>query len=142
MPRDKSKYSDKQKRQARHIEKGYKLRGLSEATAAARAWATVHKFHEGGNKPGGSGYGKMAKFRGQKRMRQPRPRWPRPWRSNAVRFAGTSATKAENMPTSAETLDGARTDQKSRKSKASQLLAILEYLASCPPYQSFGLLSK
>ena len=31
MPRgDKSKYSDKQQRQARHIEEGYETRGVSE----------------------------------------------------------------------------------------------------------------
>ena len=34
MPRgDKSKYSEKQKRQAEHIEEGYKSRGVDEAEA-------------------------------------------------------------------------------------------------------------
>jgi hypothetical protein len=55
---DKSKYSDKQKRQAEHIEKGYKRRGINPRTAARRAWATVNKAHGGGEKPGGSGHGK------------------------------------------------------------------------------------
>jgi plasmid stabilization system protein ParE len=54
---DKRKYTDKQKRQAEHIEEGYKKRGVSEDEAEARAWATVNKEHGGGNKPGGSGYG-------------------------------------------------------------------------------------
>ena len=37
MPRgDKSKYTDKQKRQAEHIEEGYKVRGVGGAAAAAR----------------------------------------------------------------------------------------------------------
>jgi hypothetical protein len=59
MPRgDKRKYTDKQKRQAEHIEKGYEARGLSEREAERRAWATVNKIHEGGEKPGGGGYGK------------------------------------------------------------------------------------
>jgi hypothetical protein len=55
---DKSKYTDKQKRQARHIEEGYERRGLSDEIAKERAWATVNKIHGGGEKPGGSGYGK------------------------------------------------------------------------------------
>ena len=59
MPRgDKSKYTDKQKRQAEHIEEGYKAKGLSEREAERRAWATVNAVHHGGEKPGGGGYGK------------------------------------------------------------------------------------
>src|SRR5688500_8729015 len=59
MPRgDKDKYTDKQKRQAEHIEEGYKKRGVSEDEAEGRAWATVNKMTGGGKKPGGSGIGK------------------------------------------------------------------------------------
>ena len=59
MPRgDKSKYTDKQQRQAEHIEEGYLERGESEEEAERRAWATVNKVHGGGEKPGGGGYGK------------------------------------------------------------------------------------
>jgi hypothetical protein len=59
MPRgEKSKYTDKQKRQAEHIEEGYEARGVSEEEAERRAWATVNKDSGGGEKPGGSGYGK------------------------------------------------------------------------------------
>jgi len=59
MPRgDKSKYTDKQKRQARHIEEGYRERGVSEEEAESRAWATVNATDQGGKKPGGSGRGK------------------------------------------------------------------------------------
>jgi hypothetical protein len=54
----KAKYTNKEKRQAEHIEKGYEKRGVSKKTAKARAWATVNKVHGGGEKPGGSGYGK------------------------------------------------------------------------------------
>ena len=53
MPRgDKAKYTDKQKRQARHIEKGYEERGVPESEAERRAWATVNKETGGGNKSG------------------------------------------------------------------------------------------
>jgi len=55
---DKSKYTDKQKRKAEHIEEGYEKRGLSEEEAERRAWATVNATHGGGEKPGGGGYGK------------------------------------------------------------------------------------
>ena len=55
MPRgDKSKYTDKQKRQAEHIEEGYKEQGVSEDEAEKRAWATVNK-ESGGGKKSGSG---------------------------------------------------------------------------------------
>jgi hypothetical protein len=51
MPRgDKSAYTDKQKRKARHIEESYEERGLSPKTAARRAWATVNKQDGGGRK--------------------------------------------------------------------------------------------
>ena len=58
MPRgDKSAYTDKQKRQAEHIEEGYEQRGVPEAEAESRAWATVNKI-SGGGKKSGSGRGK------------------------------------------------------------------------------------
>jgi plasmid stabilization system protein ParE len=58
MPRgDKSAYTDKQKRQAEHIEEGYEDRGVPEGEAERRAWATVNK-ETGGGKKTGSGRGK------------------------------------------------------------------------------------
>ena len=58
MPRgDKGAYTDKQKRQAEHIEEGYKQRGVSEDEAESRAWATVNAM-TGGGKKSGSGRGK------------------------------------------------------------------------------------
>ena len=58
MPRgDKSAYTDKQKRKARHIEQGYEDRGVPKDEAESRAWATVNKESGGGNKSG-SGRGK------------------------------------------------------------------------------------
>ncbi|MBF9141771.1 hypothetical protein [Hymenobacter properus] len=58
---DKSKYTDKQKRQAEHIEESYEKRGVSEEEAEARAWATVNKNDGGGKQPGGSGRKKDSK---------------------------------------------------------------------------------
>ena len=58
MPRgDKSSYTDKQKRKAEHIEKGYEKRGTGKKEAERRAWATVNKESGGGNRSG-SGRGK------------------------------------------------------------------------------------
>lgn len=58
MPRgDKSSYTDKQKRQAQHIEEGYEQRGIPADDAERRAWATVNK-ETGGGKKSGSGRGK------------------------------------------------------------------------------------
>lgn len=53
MPRgDKSSYTDKQKRQAEHIEEGYEARGTPRDEAERRAWATVNKETHGGKKSG------------------------------------------------------------------------------------------
>jgi hypothetical protein len=67
---DKTKYTEKQQRQAEHIEEGYESRGVSEEEAERRAWATVNAM-TGGGKKGGSGSGKKvnkapAKTRGKK----------------------------------------------------------------------------
>jgi plasmid stabilization system protein ParE len=57
MPRgDKSTYSNKQKRQAEHIEEDYEHRGVDRKEAERRAWATVNK-ETGGGKKSGSGRG-------------------------------------------------------------------------------------
>lgn len=51
MPRgDKSAYTDKQKRQAKHIEQSELERGLSKTSAERIAWATVNKQDGGGKK--------------------------------------------------------------------------------------------
>ena len=60
MPRgDKCSYTDKQKRQAEHIEDSYEDRGVSKKQAERRAWATVNK-ESGGGKKSGSGRKKPA----------------------------------------------------------------------------------
>ena len=53
MPRgEKDKYTDKQKRQAEHIEDSYREKGYSEDKAEEIAWSTVNKQDGGGNKSG------------------------------------------------------------------------------------------
>lgn len=67
MPRgDKSAYTDKQKRQAEHIEEGYEKRGASKEQAERRAWATVNK-DSGGGKKSGSGRGKTVEHKASAR---------------------------------------------------------------------------
>jgi hypothetical protein len=58
MPQgDKSSYTDKQKRQAKHIEDSAKKSGKSTKRAEQIAYATVNK-QSGGGKKSGSGRGK------------------------------------------------------------------------------------
>lgn len=82
MPRgDKSKYTDKQKRMAEHIEESYKERGVSNEVAEQRAWATVNATDGGGKLPGGGEHGrprkrKPAKTTGQTGTSAPRARKP------------------------------------------------------------------
>ncbi len=53
MPRgDKSAYTEKQKRQAEHIEEGYQERGVGKKEAQRRAWSTVNARSGGGKKHG------------------------------------------------------------------------------------------
>ena len=58
MPRgDKSAYTEKQKRQAEHIEESEREQGRSKEEAERIAWATVNK-QDGGGKKSGSGRAK------------------------------------------------------------------------------------
>jgi len=53
MPQgDKSSYTNKQKRQAEHIEESYESRGVGAKESKKRAWATVNKTTHGGKKSG------------------------------------------------------------------------------------------
>ena len=101
MPRgDKSAYTDKQKRQAEHIEEGYEHRGVPEGEAERRAWATVNK-ETGGGKKSGSGRGKPTntapsrkggKLGGKARPHvQPRPVPRQPKKAAATRKRNASA---------------------------------------------------
>jgi plasmid stabilization system protein ParE len=49
---DKSTYTDKQKRKAKHIAESYEDKGTDPQEASKRAWATVNKDDGGGNKSG------------------------------------------------------------------------------------------
>ncbi len=55
---DKGRYTGRQERKAEHIAESYGARGVPQAEAERRAWATVNKDDGGGKKPGGSGRGK------------------------------------------------------------------------------------
>jgi len=99
MPRgDKSSYTDKQKRQAEHIEKGYEARGVPDDEAEARAWATVNK-ETGGGKKSGSG-------RGQPENHEP------------SRKGGRLGGKAAASRTAAERSASARKGAETRKRNA------------------------
>jgi len=81
MPQgDKSKYTEKQIRQAEHIEEGYEDRGVPEGEAERRAWATVNKT-SGGGKKSGSGRGKPAN--------------PAPARKGGQKGGAASASRSE-----------------------------------------------
>jgi len=70
---DKSAYTEKQMRQAAHIVKGYRRRGLSLEDAERRAWATINKIH-GGGRLSGSGRGRSARSRAVKSRARRRAR--------------------------------------------------------------------
>ena len=104
MPRgDKSKYTDKQKRKAEHIEEGYTKRGVSRKEAASRAWATVNATHGGGEKPGGGGYG--------------RPENPAPSRKGG-RLGGRAAAARPAAARSASARKAARTRKQRSRARA------------------------
>lgn len=100
MPRgDKSAYTDKQKRQAEHIEEGYEDRGVSDEEAERRAWATVNKM-SGGGKKSGSGRGhaenkEPAKKGGQKGGAASAARSPEARSESAKKAAATRKKNAE-----------------------------------------------
>jgi len=57
---DKAAYTERQRRQAQHIEESERESGRSEEDAERIAWATVNKL-DGGGKKSGSGRGKDTK---------------------------------------------------------------------------------
>jgi plasmid stabilization system protein ParE len=112
---DKSAYSEKQKRQAQHIETGYESRGVSEKEAERRAWATVNAMG-GGGKKSGTGRGKKtntapAKKGGKKGGAASAAR-PASARSASAKKAAASRTAAQR---SASAKKAARTRAKHAK---------------------------
>ena len=100
MPRgDKSKYTNKQIRQAEHIEDSYESRGLPEKEAERRAWATVNK-ETGGGKKSGSG-------RGRKINRAPSKK--------GGRLGGAATAKRSAAARSASARKAARTRARKRR---------------------------
>lgn len=100
----KAKYTNKQKRQAEHIEKGYKARGVPEDEAEGRAWATVNKM-TGGGKKSGSGRGKKVNkapaIKGGRKGGAAAARRPAAARSaSAKKAARTRAKRAKRRTTS------------------------------------------
>src|ERR1051325_9256445 len=98
MPRgDKSKYTEKQERQAEHIEEGYEKRGMPEGEAERRAWATVNKMTGGGKKTGsgrGKAVNKAPPTKGGRKAGAPSARRPAPARpASAKKAARTRARK-------------------------------------------------
>jgi hypothetical protein len=94
MPRgDKSSYTQKQKRQARHIEEGYEERGVPRKEAERRAWATVNA-ETGGGKKSGSGRGRKVNLaparKGGKKGGQAAARRPKAARSASARKAAVT----------------------------------------------------
>jgi plasmid stabilization system protein ParE len=106
MPRgEKSAYTEKQKRQAQHIEEGYIDRGVPEEEAEARAWATVNKM-TGGGKKSGSGRGKAvnkapARKGGKAGGAAAAARTPAERSASARKAAQTRARNAANKKASA-----------------------------------------
>ncbi len=112
MPRgDKSAYTDKQKRQAEHIEEGYEKRGLSEKEAERRAWATVND-RTGGGKKSGSG---ARKRRPPLRKRSVRRKAPK--NAPSARVRSRDAGRADVLP-SAIALLSAGTNRPGRGGQA------------------------
>ncbi len=101
MPQgDKSAYTDKQKRQAQHIEEGYEDRGVPEDEAESRAWATVNKT-SGGGKKSGAGRGKAenkqpARTGGRKGGAASAARSPEERSASAKKAAATRKRNAES----------------------------------------------
>lgn len=95
MPRgDKSKYTDKQKRQADHIADGYEARGVPEDEAERRAWAAVNK-ETGGGKKSGSGRGK-AETRAPAKKGGGRASAARPAAARSASATKAAATRKRN----------------------------------------------
>lgn len=119
---DKSKYTDKQKRQAEKIEEGYEQRGLPDEEAERRAWATVNKM-SGGGKKSGSGRGKSMNkapaIKGGAKGGKASANRPAAKRSaSAKKAARTRARNAAKSPSGRKTSARKSTSRKSTARKA------------------------
>jgi plasmid stabilization system protein ParE len=113
MPQgDKSKYTDKQKRQAAAIENSYKRRGVSEAEAEKRAWATVNKRDGGGKKRG------SARTRGAKKT-SPKTRTRKTTTRSGSRAVAGHSANAKKTARSRAARKAAVTRARNRKQETS-----------------------
>lgn len=96
MPRgDKSAYTDKQKRQAEHIEEGYEKKGVSKTEAESRAWATVNK-ESGGGKQSGAGRAKESASTPAKKSTTKTPAHTRTAAERSASAKKAAQTRARN----------------------------------------------
>lgn len=115
MPRgDKAKYTDRQKRKAEHIEKGYKERGVRSGEAARRAWATVNKEEGGGNK---SGSGRGVKDTHVSARKGGRIGGPRGGAASARRSAAAKSRSAKKAAATRKRRAGARSTRAKKAAK-------------------------
>lgn len=106
MPRgSKAKYTEEQKRKAKHIEDSYQNKGMSKDEAEARAWATVNKQSGGGEKAGGSGRRKPASAKAEDRKESAR-------RAAVSREGHSRDSKASRE---VQTVDSLRKEARERK---------------------------
>lgn len=94
----KAKYTDKQKRQAEHIEESYEKKGKSKKVAEMRAWQTVNKQTGGGEKSGGgrkatSGAKKAARKESGQRAAKSRKQGSRKTQSKPTKHKASSSAK-------------------------------------------------
>lgn len=118
MPRgDKSAYTDKQKRQAEHIEEGYEHRGVPEEESERRAWATVNKMTGGGRKSGsGRGHPENTEpaRRGGRRGGEAVARRSPEERSASAKKAAASRTHEERSASAKKAAETRRHNQETR----------------------------
>jgi plasmid stabilization system protein ParE len=99
MPQgSKAKYSNKQKRQAEHIEESYEKKGKSKKEAAKRAWQTVNKQTGGGEKSGGgrkasAGAKKAARKESGQRAAKSRKQGSRKTQATPTRHKASSSAR-------------------------------------------------
>ncbi|MGZ0025987.1 hypothetical protein [Stenotrophomonas sp. S4] len=122
MPRgDKSAYTEKQKRQAEHIEESERERGASESTAERIAWATVNK-RDGGGKRSDSGR-KVAKKATAKKAPARTTATKKAAKKTVAKKASTTASRSAAAKKAAKTRAAKKTVRKVAAKKAARTRA-------------------
>jgi plasmid stabilization system protein ParE len=116
MPRgDKSKYTDKQKRQAENIEEGYKKRGVAAKEAESRAWATVNKQSGGGKKSGSGRTGSAANGKKTTTKKSTSSTMKSPMKGSRKSSSGKKSASATRKSTSARSEARVNSDRGNHK---------------------------